>query len=174
MTDRRSYLALAASTLSLGVAGCIGPLDLGGDDEWAGVDPAYPDDRDLPADAATHHLFVENADGRPYPLVLTVVRTDAGEDALVWRQRYEAPDERGFEIPELLVEGRTYEITAAIEDRAGGSTTREIEPCPGEGGSRNVGVWIEDGTIAFRQDSCDEIVAGATLPIGDHASFTDG
>lgn len=167
---RRSYLAVAASSLSLGLAGC-GALGPGDEDEWAGVDPTYPDDRDLPPDAETHHLFVENADPRTYPLQLTVVRTDGDEDTLVWRERYEAPDERGFEIPDVLVEGRTYEISTDIEDGASASTTRKIESCPHDGGSRNVGALIEDASITYRQDRCDELIAGTEVPIGNHESF---
>jgi len=173
--DRRSYLGAAAAALSFGVAGCVASPP-GGDDRWAGVEPTYPDDRDLPAGAATHHLYVENADEEPRPLALTVVRTDGGGDGetLVWRAGYEAPDGRGFEVPDLLVEGRTYRVTVALADDDRASTTRTIDGCPHDGGSRNLGAWVEDATVSFRQDDCDELVAGATLPTGDHRSFLDG
>jgi hypothetical protein len=170
--NRRSLLAAGASALSFGVAGCVGALDpRGGDDRWAGVEPRYPDDRRVLADADTHHLFVENADATAYSLALTVVRTDGAEETLVWRATYRAPDERGFEIPDVLVTGRSYRVTAAIENGDRATVERAIEPCPHEGGSRNVGVWIEDATVSFDEDVCDEIAVGTTLPIGDHESF---
>lgn len=169
MVKRRPLLGLGVTALTLGFAGCLGSLDPRREpDAWAGVDPRYPDDREVPPDASTHHLFVENADEESHVIGLTVVRTE--DDSLIWRNTYEAPDGRGFEIPNLLVVSRTYEIRAAIEGGDEATTEREITPCPGAGGSRNVGVWIEGATVSFRQDVCDEIRVG-TLSIGDHDSF---
>lgn len=173
--DRRSYLGGTATALALGLAGCVTSLAPGTDDDrWAGVEPTYPDGRDVPAGAATHHLYVENADEETHPLEVTVVRTDGDGETLVWRAGYEAPDGRGFEVPDLLVEGRTYRVTVALADGDQASTTREIDDCPHEGGSRNLGAWIEGAAVSFRQDNCDEIIAGARLPTGDHRSFLDG
>lgn len=135
----------------------------------------YPDDRDVPNGRSTHHLFVENFDPEPHVVELTVVCADG---ALVWRNTYEAPDERAFYVPDILVEGRTYEIALAIRDGPRATTEQAVEPCPHEGDSRNVGIRIKDGTISFEQDGCDELRVGAELPSGDHERFvrdsTDG
>lgn len=168
--DRRQFLAATGTATSIGLAGCTGVLDVvGGSDPYADQEPRYPDRRTIPPAAETHHLFVENADDERYGLALTVVRP--ADDALVWRATYDAPDGRGFEIPDLFVEGRTYTIAADVEDGDRATTERSMEPCPHRGDSRNVGVWIEDGAISFVQDSCDEIIAGARVPVGNHESF---
>jgi hypothetical protein len=46
-----------------------------------------------------------------------------------------------------------------------------MEACKGEGDSRNVGVWIRDGEIEYRQDNCDEILVGTKLSYADHERF---
>lgn len=162
--NRRTFLGLGATTVALGLAGCT----VLGDRQAA--DPLYPDDRDVPAGTATHDLYVENYEGTAHTVALTVVR--ASDDALVWRNTYEALGERGFSIPDLLVTGRTYEITADVTDVGRSSSSQSIEECP-HGGSRNVGVWIGHGgtPVAFRQDNCDEIRVGADLSYGDHEQF---
>ena len=170
--NRRNVLALGATTV-IGFAGCLDTLDprdpRDETDPWAGVEPRYPTDREVPSDASTHHLFVENANEDLPVITLTVVRV--GDDELIWRNTYQMPDERGFEIPDLLVDGRTYKITLAFENGDRTTTERAVEPCPHEGGSRNVGAWIENGDVTFHQDSCDEIHVGASLPIGPHERF---
>lgn len=169
--NRRSYLALAGGTVATGLAGCLEAAPFGGGSAArTDDDPRYPDDRNVPADAETHDLYVENYDDVVHDVTLAVVRTT--DDALIWRADYEAPDRRGFSVPELLVEDRTYETTLTVADGPEASDTRTIEACPNpNGGSKNVGIWIEDGTITVRQDNCDVIRVGANLNYGDHESF---
>lgn len=182
---RRAVLAIGAALLTGGLAGCSAAIDpRTTPDPWADADPSYPDDRTVPPDASMHHLYVENFDEESYPVTLTVVRPD--DEVLVWRAAYEAPDGRGFEIRDLLVDGRTYEIALAIDEGERSTTELTIDPCqigvPATGtedeptprseggGSRNVGVWIEHGAVSFHQDICDEIRVGR-LPIGNHDYF---
>lgn len=169
--NRRSFVATGCGAVVASVAGCLGAAEFG-DDSAPGPDgtPLYPDERDVPSEAETHDLFVENFDDVVYDVTLSVVRPS--DEALVWRAAYEAPDRRGFSIPDLLVEGRTYEITLDVADGPEASDTRTIEACRNpHGGSRNVGVWIEDGSVTFEQDICDELRVGAELNYGDHESF---
>lgn len=168
--NRRSFLAIGTAAASLGTAGCLGALDRRLESDPAtDAEPRYPDDRDVPADATTHHLFVENFDETSHVVALTV--RGAADGALVWQATYEAPDERGFVVPDLLVDGRTYDLATAVEDGPRATVEQSVEPCDGEGNSRNVGVWIEDGGIEYRQDNCDEIIVGAKLSYADHERF---
>lgn len=168
--NRRRFLTIGTAATSLGTAGCLGALDRRLEpDRATDAEPRYPDDRDVPTDASTHHLFVENFDETAHVVTLTVRRLS--DDALVWRNTYEAPDERGFVVPDLLVDGRTYEITTTVEDEARATVEQPVEPCNGEGDSRNGGVWIEDGNVEYRQDNCDEILVGAKLSYADHERF---
>lgn len=172
--------AEATETLSFDVESTPGEKDGYVDITYAGegtieiaftptnAEALYPDDRDVPDARSTHHLFVENFDPEPYVVTLTVVRSD---EALVLRNTYEAPDGRAFYVPDLLVDGRTYRITLAIQDGARATTEQDVEPCPHEGDSRNVGIRIDDGAIAFEQDNCDELTVGAELQSGDHERF---
>lgn len=172
-------LAAGTKTVAVGLAGCLQALEAGdGGPSRSDEDPLYPDDRDVPDDAGTHDLYVENYDDVVHEVTLSVVR--ASDDALVWRAVYDAPDRRGFSIPDLLVGGRTYEVTLDVTDGPGASNTRTIEACSNseggsetrsDGGSKNLGVWIDGGTITFEQDNCDEINVGVRLNYGDHESF---
>jgi hypothetical protein len=74
-------------------------------------------------------------------------------------------------VPDLLVDGRTYEITTTVEDGTREIVEQPVEQCTGEGDSRNVGVWVEDGNVEYRQDNCDEILVGAKLSYADHERF---
>lgn len=167
--NRRSVLGSGCGIVA-SLAGCLAATDGLGGDESDSDEPIYPDDRDVPAEADMHDLYVENFDRVAHDVTLAVVRTTA--DALVLRAAYEAPDRRGFSIPDLLVEGRTYEITLDVTDGPASTDTRPIEACQNpHGGSKNPGIWIEDGSITFEQDDCDEIAVGAKLDYGAHESF---
>ncbi|MFQ3318812.1 MAG: hypothetical protein ACI8UR_000735 [Natronomonas sp.] len=161
---RRTMLSAGAAALTAGLAGCSAALGAPTDGEQQ---PLYPDRRTIPARATTHHLFVENADAESHVGTLTVTRTS--DDALVWRGTYEIPDERGLEIPDLLVEGRTYEIALDVDGGPRETTIQNIEPCP-RSGSRNTSAMIADGSIRFQQDNCDAISV-PTLPTGPHEGF---
>lgn len=168
--DRRTFVAGGIAALTAGTSGCLDALSARRD---PGTDetPRYPDDREVPAGARTHDLYVENFDAEAHRLTLTVVR--AGDDALLLRNTYEAPSERGFVISDLLVEERTYEIAVDVADGDRVTAERTVDGCSGsaEGGSANVGAWIEDGAVTFHRDRCDEIVVGAKLAYGDHERF---
>lgn len=164
--NRRAVLALSATAVG-GVAGCLGGVDASGLD--GGADPLYPAGREVPADAATHDLYVENFDDTSYLATVSVVRS--GDGALVWEATYEALDRRGFSIPGMLVGGRTYEITVDVKDGGRATTEEAMESCPHDGGSRNVGAWIEDAEVTYRRDHCDEIRVGAQLSYADHERF---
>lgn len=165
--NRRTVLALGATAAVGGVAGCLGGLASDGRD--ANAAPLYPDGRSVPADAATHDLYVENFDDTSYLATLSVVRSSDG--ALVWEATYEALDRRGFVVPDVLVGGRTYEITVDVEDGGRATTEETMESCPHDGGSRNVGAWIENAEVTYRRDVCDEIRVGAQLSYADHERF---
>jgi hypothetical protein len=168
--NRRTLLSIGTAAASLGTAGCLGEVNRRLEsDSTTKAEQRYPDNRNVPADAATHDLFVENFDETERVVTLTVRR--ASDDALVWQNVYETPDERGFVVPDLLVAGRTYELATTVDDGRRATVEQSVEPCPGEGGSRNVGVWIEDGVVTYRQDNCDEILVGVKLSYADHERF---
>lgn len=155
---RRSYLAVGVALGSSSTGGCLAYLT-GRDDPWTREDPCYPDDCGVPADAATHDLYVENYDDVSSTVTVTVVRK--GDEALIWRSTYEVPAERGFYVPGVLVADRTYDITVELDDEQA-TVEQAIKPCPPryEAGSANVGARIEDGAITYHRDSCDEIRVG--------------
>lgn len=169
--DRRTFVAGGIAALTAGTSGCLDALSARRD---PGTDetPRYPDDREVPAGARTHDLYVENFDDQQYDVFVSVRRVT--DEELVWEAQYEVPDGRGIFVPDILVEDRTYEITVDVGG-AGAATFREsIESCPHEGGSRNVGAWIESGSISVRRDICDEIRVGAKLAYSDHEWFRVG
>ena len=170
--NRRSFLALCGVAASVGATGCVETVAAPGPDTTSDGEPLYPDDRDVPADRTTHDLYVENFDDQQYDVFVSVRRVT--DEELVWEAQYEVPDGRGIFVPDILVENRTYEITVDVGGAESATFRESIESCPHEGGSRNVGAWIESGSVSVRRDICDEIRVGAKLAYSDHEWFMVG
>lgn len=162
--DRRRLLGGGVGLLASGLAGYVGMLASGGGPPQSATDT--PD-----GTPETHDLYVENFDAVRYVVDLTVRRAD-GRVPLV-DATYEVPDDHGFYVPDVLVEGGSYEVVLAVDGRDPAAFEPTVEDCPGDGGPMNVGLWIDDRSVALRQDDCDGTIVG-TLPNADHETFRTG
>jgi len=182
---RRAFLTVGATALAA-TAGCLDDIGdtTGGDgsdedrtDDTTTDPTTDPDDGETyePSEDGDHYLYVENLDDETHLLDLVVVEASSGETVLAGR--YEAPDGRGMEFPDLAAWDETYEVTASLVD-AGVTETFfwSIDDCTGSmapNGSRNGSVRIaEDAAeLSFVVDACDALVAGGAVSTGPASNF---
>lgn len=176
---RRRALLTAGATALGATAGCLSRFDgtnaVDGDGGADGSNTPDDDGTLDPPEDAEHRLYVENFDAESHLVDVRVTDADTGD--VVLAGRYEAPDGRGVEFPELAVRGETYEVSVSLP---GAGLTRAFEwtarSCSGSeapGGSRNGSVRIAEGLaeVTFVDDACDALTAGAQVPTGPAEYF---
>lgn len=120
-------------------------------------------------DDQRHHLYVENVTDESRRLSLRARRCDE----TIVDGTYDVPDERGIEFEDVAGWDDWIVLEASLESGPTEAFSWVLEDCSGlggKGGSRNASVRIlpadAESEFEFVVDNCDEITAGAEVPVG--------
>ncbi len=192
---RRTLLTTGAAALAA-TAGCLGENDdpggtSDGTDDPATDDPTTEPPTDdpttepptddtyatfAPPEDAAHRLYVENLDDESHRMDVQVTALETGETVLAGR--FEAPDGRGIEFPEIAARDAVYGVQVALVDAGPAAAFQwNAQACPEDSeapnGSRNGSVRVaEDAAdLSFVVDACDALVAGTEVSTGPPGNF---
>lgn len=166
--DDLSFLTDSCDEVLAGAAVPTGPANRFeiDDDRCEGASSENAGDR--------HHLYVENLDDEARRLSLRVTRCDEP----VVEGTYDVPDERGIEFENVALWGDRIVLEVSLESGPSDAFSWVVDGCrdiSGQHGSRNASVRLlpdgAAGELELVVDDCDEIVAGAEVPIGPAGQF---
>ena len=161
--NRREVLAVTASGLSIGLAGCSNETDAK-DNTSSEPDP---DEEDEPAEILSPDpVYVENFTDQDQEFRISITRKNGEDETELIYGLYHAKGQQGVRFPGVGVNGNTYRISVNFEGHDPFTYEWTVTECSTESRheeGRASSVFIRDGTVSGAQNECDDIVVGNEL-----------